>query len=630
MVRNLFRFSKEIDQVLAVVGLVCSLFLITYLTIYNTRIIYILTGVLSFLAFLFWLIIREQASINFKPLLRPNTQKALQILFFLIFTLSILFLYERPFIYERPLIYFVLMSLLVGLVVLQISYISNKTHIFMVLFQIICIGISLSWSQQLIFPSLIGIDPWYHQYITHKIIETSYIPPGSYSKIPLFHLMVALTSLVTGLDYKHATMSSISLFQIISNILFIYLIARVLYSENYFVCCLAALLLTISNHSIFMSSWLIPNGFSGAFILPLFYSLFQIKKYNRLIGSLLSMYFGFTIILTHTITSMFIAIALFVLWFSTYLYIYLQKVSRESPVENKSFSYVSLSYVALFIVGMFTWWSFASRHISTLAKLISWGFSREFLIETPQDMISNTINLIPVSEELLYNLGMFLFFSLSFIGCFYMISNRYSTQLSFTFSLVSITPLVIGYSTLLVGFFSIQHRWWYFAQILLSLPLAISCLIIININTKKIMPLFLSIGLTFMSLLLIMSPSASVDVNTFFPHNTMTFAPTSSELKALETVSSFWNDTIKTDSFFAITQERSYHTQSFDRALFIEKNGTLLQEDFILVRNSIIGRPSMVLESLIIPDFDIIELFYSSRYSAIYTSGSTIGYRFSN
>ncbi len=199
------------------------------------------------------------------------------------FTLDIISLYNRPYLYQRPLIHFFIISILVGITVLEITNINKNRKIYncIIFFQIILIGILAAWSQLLIFPSLIGVDPWYHQHFTSEILNEYFVPEHElYSKLPLFHILVACTSLISELDYKFATMFSASLAHIICISLFTFLFTKNLFNNNYKVAYLASLLLVISNNYIYMSYTSIPNSFAMIFVLAniLLYDLFKREK----------------------------------------------------------------------------------------------------------------------------------------------------------------------------------------------------------------------------------------------------------------------------------------------------------------------------------------------------------------
>ena len=190
-------------------------------------------------------------------------------------------------------------------------------HAGLILIQILLLGVSIAWSQLLIFPSLLGVDPWYHSALTNRIINEGFIPEGySYSKLPLFHLTIAATSLIASLPYKLANMVSVSLGQIICNAVFVFLIADYLF-KNHRVGLLAALMVVIANHHIRMTYWSIPNAFAVVFIPIVIYLALSTTKsnprdINTLFMSIIMVLLMVVIILTHAIAAVCMAILLFV------------------------------------------------------------------------------------------------------------------------------------------------------------------------------------------------------------------------------------------------------------------------------------------------------------------------------
>ncbi|MGB4364225.1 MAG: hypothetical protein WBJ06_02280, partial [Candidatus Methanoculleus thermohydrogenotrophicum] len=451
---------RDLDKTLAVVGVIFSIILIIYLGREIGRVIYLLTGVLALISCLLWLAIRKSHSFEFHLPESRTLTIICAICFFGLYTLSVLSVYLRPELYERPFLYFILTALMAGIIACEVIA-SGRRHAALILVQILLLGVSIAWSQLLIFPSLLGVDPWYHSALTNRIIDEGFIPEGySYTKLPLFHLMIAATSLVAGLPYKFAAMASVSLGQIICNAVFVFLIANYLF-KNHQIGLLAALMVIIANHHIYMSYWSIPNAFAAVFIPTALYLLFfKLRNRSRLPSAFLCMVVLATIVLTHTVTAMCMAILLFVAWGALVIY---------WAYHPRADNHVSLIAPIGFTIAMFAWWTYASGSVGTLADLINWGFSVDYFTSNPEE-IRGYATAIPPGEQLFNNLGMFLFFAFSFIGIFYMISRRGGSS-SFAMAWVGMAPLAIGFFSLISGHSVIEHRWWYFAQILLSIPL---------------------------------------------------------------------------------------------------------------------------------------------------------------
>lgn len=614
--------SIEFDLLFARLAILLSGFC-TIFNIYFANISRTLFGLTALIFCVIWIKIRKDSSLDFHIVSRRNKHKNIIYLslFTLLFVISILSLYLRPSVYERPLIYFIIISLLSGIISAEIIFFQKKM-ISIILFQIILLGILIAWSQLIVFPSLVGVDPWYHQNITLQIVQNHLIPLGfSYSKLPLFHLYIALTSIITSMDYKFAAMSSISLLQLVCNVLFVFLLSKFTFN-NTIVALYSSLLLVLSNYHIRMSFWSIPNSLASVFILMILYSLLKLRINHKLISVLISIILMVSLILMHTVTAVCMAIILLIVWISFYLYNLIYFKIHTPPF--------TFSYFILFVVFMFSWWTFASGHITTFASLIKFGFSMDMFIHTPAELIKEHINNVPLFERIFNFLGTLLYFTASSIGCFYMISNRYGTKYSFCLLSAGITPLVLNFFSSITGRNIISERWLFFSQILLSIPLAVSILLCCNaLKYDRLKKTLLVITTVTFAFLLIVSLPANLDYNKFSSHSSMREALTTSELKAIKTTSSFWVGPIKTDNYYAHAMSYTYDTHTFDNELFYNSTSSL-QDHLILIRTDLVNKPLKMFSSIYLPDHDYISELISKlkmeKYSKIYSSGSVYGY----
>ena len=549
---------RDLDKTLATAGVIFSIILIVYLGREIGRVVYLLTGVLALISCLLWLAIRKSHTFEFHLPESRTLTTICATCFFGLYTLSVLSVYLRPELYVRPLSYFILTALMAGMIACEI-FTSGRRHAPLILIQVLLLGVSIAWSQLLIFPSLLGVDPWYHSALTNRIIAEGFIPEGySYSKLPLFHLMIAATSLLAGLPYKFATMASVSLGQIICNAVFVFLIADHLF-KNHRVGLLAALLVVIANHHIFMSYWSIPNGFAAVFIpIVVFLALSAAKSDPRDISTLfmnvIIILLMVTIILTHTIAAMCMAILLFVAWGATTFY---------GVLHPRAGSYTSLLAPFGFTVMMVGWWTYVSGHVQTLGHLIKWGFSIDFFDKTPSEF-ADYAAVVPLGEQLFNNLGMFLFFAFAFIGIFYMISRRGSSS-SFAMAWVGVAPLAIGFFSLISGHSVIEHRWWYLAQILLAIPLAVAIYTLGTWKMKnpKTLYCFVFGFVVLLSFFMIMSPPANIDNHMFSSVSASTDAYTQSELVASEFFAKNTVGVISSDSRYCTNPSSSVFTHVY-------------------------------------------------------------------
>lgn len=614
---------RELDKTLAIAGVILSLILIAYLGGESGRVVYLLTGVLVLISCLLWLAIRGSHTFEFHPPESQNLTLLCAICFFGLYTLSVLSVYLRPELYERPLLYFILTVLMAGVLACEI-FTSSRKHASLILSQILLLGVSIAWSQLLIFPSLLGTDPWYHSALTDRIIGESVIPEGyAYSYLPLFHLMVGATSLIGGLPYKLASMVSVSLGQIICNAVFIFLIGTYLF-KNHRIGLLAALLVIVANHHIIMSYWSIPNAFAAVFIPIIGYLLLSRAKSNQhginsLFMHIIMILMMVAIILTHSIAAMCVALLLFVAWGSLTFYRFFYPRARNYNIAL----FVPFS----FTVAMFAWWTYASGHVKTLGQFMDLGFGVDIFIATPAEL-TNYMASIPLSEQVFNNLGMFLFFAFSFIGVFYMSSSK-EGGLSFAIAWVGMTPLAIGFLSLISQHSVIEYRWWYFSQILLGIPLAVAVYTVGTWKSKK--PLyfysFVSGFVIILSFFMIMSPPANIDNHMFSPNSSSTAAPIESELKSIMTLTDKWDGAIKTDAYLAGHPTIQYPQISDYSEDIYSKRYFALRDHIIFIREATIGKPFTFFSTIYKLEYNLNVKMDELGFSRIYDSPSGSGYR---
>lgn len=569
-----FHLTCELDQIFAYSGVIFSIFLIIYLWMSRYNVTFLVIGIFTLFFCAAWLFMRKKTSLE--KLVRESRFicMALQIIFFVFLTSSILSLCFRPDLYARPLLYFVLISLMSGVLALEVLFSpKNKMFLGMILFQIIIMGLSIQWSQMLLFPSVVGADPWWHQMFTSKILEIGYIPDGHlYSSLPIMHLEIGSVSLITGLNYKISTMFSISFFQILISVIFLFLLGKFLFN-NIIGLLSGLLLITAGVYYIHMGLWTVPNTIAATLILVIVYLLFKIRGENPFVGTTLTMIFMIILVLTHTITAMCLAILLFVIFISFKAFKVLYYKPGRTPVK--------FNISIFFSVIMFAWWTYAAfRFICSLADFIELGFSRDTVYQNaPLYVLS-----IPVSEQIFNVLGMFLFFSFSFIGCFYMLSKK-GTPYTFTSAALGITALSIGFFPLVIGHSVIEIRWWYFAQMLLALPLAVTFLLFSGLFKKNnLRSLFIFSFTVFLTFIVITSPTANID-NPIFSPNTPGYrsALIESEMQAIKINSKIWNKTMITDGYFARSMDpmeyKAEETKDIEKQLY---NKSFLKSEDVL------------------------------------------------
>ena len=194
---------------------------------------------------------------------------------------------------------------------------------------------------------------------------------------------------------------------------------------------------------------------------------------------------------------------------------------------------------------------------------------------------------------------------------------------------VGMAPRAIGFFSLISGKSVIEHRWWYFAQILLSIPLAVAIYIVGTWKSKRSLYLY---GLVFgfvvlLSILMITSPTANFDNLSFSPNSNMRYSLTEAELRSITTIIEKWDGPIKTDAYFAGSQKYQYpQVSAFCQQIYSE-DYLSLEDHIILVRDAIVGKPFKFFSSTYKLDYDLNDKLETLRFSRIYDSNSVSDYK---
>ena len=613
--------SSDFSSLLAILGLALSITLTGYLTFVIGRPVYALIGVLATISCAAWILLKDRISLDKET--TPQSKRTLELffnfIFFVLMAISIILLYSRSESYERPMIYFVIMASLVSVVALETLFTSSsRKAIYLILFQIVLIGINLTFSQSLIFPSILGVDPWYHEMFTSKIIAAGYIPPGSaYSMLPIFHLEIAGMSIFTGLDYKLSSMFSVNLVQILIDTLLVFLLGKYLLNERVGV--LAGLFLVTANYSLSMGFSPIPNTIGVVLALFILYLLIQPKGESNSKKRLLAFFFMLVLIMTHTIASAGLAICLFVGWI---IFRFANK-SLKRPVNNT----ITSITVIFFVLGMFSWWMYASGSFGSIVSLFQWGFSREPFITTPNEILTYAVS-ISDWEQIINWLGFLLFFAFSIFGIFFMISQKKRNFKLFAIAIIGVITLLLPFVSLITEHRVYEQRFWYLAQVLLSVPVGTAFLLNSSISNRRYTQAIVSAIVAFsMSFLMIISTTANMDNDQLSPDSNVRFALTDSEMHAIDFARQS-DLIIATDFQYSLSMNfTGIGTTSVDSGLF-SRNFTQLDSDLVFIRSEIVERPFWLFGAVWKLDYDPRPYLEDFGFSKCYDSGSVSSYIF--
>lgn len=615
----IFLFLTNLDKLFAIFGMFFSFVFVIFGLCFNKP-LSTLIGIFFFISCILWLSMRETDHFITNLPSSKFQVKVWTIFYFIFYTFSILIFYMRSNLYERPIFYFILFAFMAAVVACQII-ISDRNDSGLILFQIILLGMNITWTQILITPGLVGIDPWYHSALTNHIITDGILPFGySYSKLPIFHIIITIVSIISTFSYKFAALVSVSFGQIACNALFIFLIGNYLF-KNHRIGLLAALLVIIADLHILMSYWSIPNAFGAIFItIILFLVLIKLQCLKKFETSIIIILMMALIIFTHAIIGICMAIFLFVAWgmFAFYQYFF-------THADNN----ISLLIPIGFIVAMFAWWSYITSNLGELARFISYDFSLargENLYQT---------STLPYFETIFAYIGTYLFLTFSIIGIFYMISRK-GNRSTFTLAILACIPLCISFIAYVTNSEIIGYRWHYISEILMSIPLALALIIVSGKKLKKpfLHYLFMFLFIVSLSFFSVMDYYGNNDNHFLIPNKGISNFYTEAEMVGSNFFAEKSTGMILSDINYAYNPSSSLFEHFYginrDRLAVLDfemQSGKLPYEDSIkILRLRYLSDYQRIVGQSFNNKPCIYTILFSKNYNKIYENPSIVGY----
>jgi len=619
---KLNNITENLDRIMAIVGASGSLIVTVGIIIRQQSIGYryieapILVLIVS-LVYLFVTRSRYRSRISSPPELstKLSAYLILNILFFGFLFLSILSVLLRPDPYSRPITYFVSMAIMTAVLAVEIIILpKGKAFHGFVLLKIALIALSLRYTIQLIFPDIVGIDPWWFRVFTGGIVTSGRIPEGTvYSTLPIMPLIIGSTMLITNLGYKLSAMLSISSLQVVS-LVFVFLLGRFIHNTKTGL--LAALLFGIASSSIETGYWIRPVTLGTIFIPILIYTRIEAKEERSPTLLILAIVLGIALILTHTVSSMSAAVLMFLLWLGFLVYQRMYHEKFEFPI--------ALTFGVLFATAMLSWWMYETNHIKTIADMIGRGFKFELWELSP--LITNYLFTYTKTEYMLNMFGFNLYLAASCAGLYYMISRGLVNKYRFAFALTVWLLVGIIYFFPLIGRAGVMPgRWYPTLQLITSIPLAMGLILLCGLINKNMgKALLLAVLVLIISFFSITRPIANMD-NPIYSKNTMSrFALTESELRAADTIQDMYQGEIKTDQYYSWP----FHLGPLDVKLaetdispnFISGDYAGI-EGLVVIRKEIVDRIAFIRGAYKL-DHDPRQKLTDLDYNRVYDSGS--------
>jgi hypothetical protein len=288
---------------------------------------------------------------------------------------------------------------------------------------------------------------------------------------------------------------------------------------------------------------------------------------------------------------------------------------------------ISITLAGLFGVCTFGWWMLASGYpLAAIGQWVRWGFTFDaFLEPTATTAYASSV---PIDEQILLYLGPMIFFSMSMVGAFSMVSKALGTRMRGFIAVVGGATAVISFVSLVTGVSLINSRWWYLSMVFLSIPLALTLVFITQLGHRRRASTFCATcAVAVIAFLLMTNPIANIDNQTFYHDISVRTALTSGEIDSAVGAYALFHKPIATDRYYYFTiRYLGVNASDLSSQLYSGKFNETSQ--IILIRTEIVGNPFYIFDSTRweLSYNPVTRLDDQQGFSRVFDSGAAVGY----
>jgi len=362
--------------------------------------------------------------------------------------------------YTRPYEYFILLGILSTIVFAQIFTIQdNRMFKILLFFEILLIPTLFTLTQQLLYKTVLSRDPWLHWALTKGILLSGgvyEIVPSPYVKMPNFHILIAIGSALSGLNYKWASFYIAGMGTLVLNMVVIYLISVRLFNERHGF--LSMLIIGITDNILDMNGKnIVPNtvGITIIFLLLYLFLRHEFNNDKKINIIIITLVVG--LVLMHTISYIFLLVQILIL--------IIIKLFYEG--YNKKIKIYIIWSIIMVILSVIEWAYISEVYFSSLVTLMNRILT--YGIQPEKYFLDLTI---PFWKVLMSRIGMIFFLGFAGINIIFIILKQREDKLKIILSIITgffigssfsfITPILSG----------ISHRFWYYSEVLGSIIVA--------------------------------------------------------------------------------------------------------------------------------------------------------------
>lgn len=587
---------RNIDVIAALIGMAVGIGISCLNLIYSNEYLVTMGPILAIVCLGYVVFRRKLLSDSQSPPDAGTTLiLTLNIIFWISFAGSVYSLSTE--ILHRPLIYFLLTSLSAAMIAVQILYCRGKGTIYLVLFEILVLSLSIRASAFWVFPTIPGIDSWWHMMVVKDYVVQGHIfqylsttgGENYYFSMPMMHLNVAITQMVTGVNYKAAMFLGAGLPLLLSTV-FVFLIGRWL--VNVKVGLLAMLLLNLSDYHI---RWSAENVIAMSFGITLFaiiiYLLVVRGNLPEVFRRTLIILLLVILILTHSVSSFILATFLLMAVIGSYIYKFLYHDRNQLETNIATINLVVMYIVAMFSHAMFV---YRMGEKSFLDVMVMWFYisimdKAKLLVTRAPSVVTEWGWLGPI----LNISGYLLLLLLGIIGCLMWLSWKHHSKTKV--GLIAALIVMIGLPLLfpLFGIANIEPtRWPAFYYVILSVPVAASILTIANrIRYQTLRNIGLACLIFSLSFFMITNSVSNTDSPVYAAYLNERLVYTESEMAVGEIIEVYDGQVITDRRYGAVLTLLYQDRTSISDEMMDE---SLLGKSLVIWRNVLNERPAVI------------------------------------
>ncbi len=532
----------RLDLLFAVAAAAVGVFLGIYLLLYNPLLVPVAVALTVFASA--YLVFRRPSLGEWSPSDRDTGDNegslgkvafAVSIVVFLAGVLSAVL---QPEPYTRPTLHFLAMA--VALALLGVAKFTTDAMNRLLLLALVAYSAAFIALPHLLFPDVLGIDPWAHKAITLSLVETGFMSGAFTYPDPGMNFFIGQLMIVGDLsDYKWASLLSVVFLQAVA-LTCIYYAGKIGFDSR--VGFVSALLLAGSGNFVKYGFWLIPQFFALLY-LPII--LYLITRRERTVGtSVAILVLAAATIITHSLSAFALLILLAVFYVSRKLF----ALAKARPATVQSG--VGQSFVLLFAVATVGWWIFASGFFVNFVSLFRLFLQLDLGIPV-QDLAFYNPGA-PYLEHVANLMPLLMFYGLATLGWLYSLSkgsNLLLSSLAWGASIVLLLPF-IGLLTEAGGLFI--ERYVLVAQVLFAIPAAVGLLLAIRglkglRRRRPVRIAFVFVLLSTFVFFNLLSPLANMDNPSLSPNSVARYAFLQSERTAVQHVATHYAGPLYSD-----------------------------------------------------------------------------------